>query len=47
VAFSASHDLAESLDFEGQMMALTGQTEDHVGAVRAFVAKQQPQFRGL
>ena len=43
---SAGHDLASSLAFEADMMALTGATEDHRNAVDAFVAKQKPVFEG-
>lgn len=46
IAFSATHPLAESLEVEGQMMRRTGSSEDHRSAVDAFLAKQQPQFRG-
>ena len=46
LAFSAGHDLEEALAAEGQMMDLTGTTEDHLGAVRAFLAKERPTFRG-
>jgi len=46
VAFSAGHDLETSLDFEAQMMALTGATRDHHNAVDAFLAKQKPTFEG-
>jgi 2-(1,2-epoxy-1,2-dihydrophenyl)acetyl-CoA isomerase len=46
LAFSATHDLAESLAFEGTQMALTGQSEDHRNAVASFVAKQKPVFQG-
>jgi 2-(1,2-epoxy-1,2-dihydrophenyl)acetyl-CoA isomerase len=46
VAFSAGHDLADSLAFESSMMTLTGSTEDHRAAVAAFVAKQKPSFEG-
>lgn len=46
LAFSATHDMAESLDFEGQMMALTGASEDHHNAVKSFVAKEPPSFTG-
>ncbi|MCI0687451.1 MAG: enoyl-CoA hydratase-related protein [Sporichthyaceae bacterium] len=44
LAFSATHPFAEALQFEGEMMALTGQTEDHRNAVASFVAKQSPVF---
>jgi 2-(1,2-epoxy-1,2-dihydrophenyl)acetyl-CoA isomerase len=43
--FSAGHGLDESLAFEHRMMELTGSTEDHAGAVRSFLAKEQPSFR--
>jgi len=46
VAFSAGHGLEESLQFESSMMTLTGATEDHHGAVEAFVSKQKPTFTG-
>jgi len=46
VAHSAGHDLASSLAFEADMMAVTGSTEDHRGAVEAFVAKRKPVFEG-
>lgn len=46
LAFSAGHGIEESLDFEGQMMGLTGATEDHRGAVSSFLAKEKPTFHG-
>lgn len=46
VAFSATHDFAESLAFEGEMMARTGRTADHAAAVAAFVEKRSPVFEG-
>lgn len=46
LAFSAGHGLDESLAFEQQMMELTGGSEDHAGAVKAFLGKQQPTFDG-
>lgn len=46
LAFSAGHGLDESLEVEHQMMNRTGTTEDHVGAVRSFLAKEQPRFTG-
>ena len=46
LAFSTGHGLDESLDVERAMMELTGATEDHRDAVRAFLAKEQPAFRG-
>ena len=46
VAYSASHDFEESLAHEATMMTLTGSTEDHRGAVDAFVQKQKPTYHG-
>lgn len=46
LAFSASHDLPSSLEHEGQKMALTGASADHVTAVQAFLAKEKPVFSG-
>ena len=46
VAFSATHDLPASLEHEGQKMALTGASSDHVVAVEAFLAKQKPVYTG-
>lgn len=43
---AATHTLAETLEFEGEMMALTGATEDHRNAVKSFVAKEKPTFTG-
>ncbi len=44
--FSQSHDLADSLAHEGELMGRTGRSADHRGAVDAFVAKQAPTFAG-
>jgi 2-(1,2-epoxy-1,2-dihydrophenyl)acetyl-CoA isomerase len=46
IAFSASHDLADSLAREAEMQARCGATEDHRNAVEAFLAKQQAVFTG-
>ncbi len=46
VAFGATHDLAETMAHEAQMMALTGATQDHADAVAAFFAKERPVFSG-
>lgn len=46
LAFSAGHGIVESLDFERQMMELTGSTADHRGAVKSFLAKEKPSFEG-
>ena len=44
--YAAGHDFARSLEFEGEMMALTGATQDHREAVTSFVAKEKPVFEG-
>jgi len=46
VAFSAGHQLSESLAQEADQMALTGSSQDHVAAVAAFLAKEKPAFQG-
>ncbi|MFK5634677.1 MULTISPECIES: enoyl-CoA hydratase/isomerase family protein [unclassified Ornithinimicrobium] len=46
VAFSSSHALADSLDFEDEMMTRTGTSADHRAAVAAFLAKEKPSFTG-
>ncbi|WP_243838895.1 enoyl-CoA hydratase-related protein [Aeromicrobium yanjiei] len=46
LAFSATHDLATSLQHEGQKMALTAASSDHAAAVKAFLAKEKPEFTG-
>jgi len=46
VGFSQGHDLPASLEFEAEMMALTGASEDHRKAVDSFIAKQKPVFEG-
>lgn len=46
IAYSAVHPLGEALAFEGQLMALTGASEDHRDAVQSFVAKKKPTFGG-
>ncbi len=46
VNFSATHDFAESLAFEGAKMSLTGASGDHRRAVDAFLAKEKPHFEG-
>jgi 2-(1,2-epoxy-1,2-dihydrophenyl)acetyl-CoA isomerase len=43
---AAGNDLTSSLAFEAEMMALTGATSDHAGAVASFVAKEKPVFEG-
>jgi 2-(1,2-epoxy-1,2-dihydrophenyl)acetyl-CoA isomerase len=46
VTYAATHSLAESLAFEGEMMARTGSSDDHRNAVKSFIDKQKPTFRG-
>ncbi len=46
VAYSASHDFAESLEHEAELMTATGSTQDHRNAVASFLAKEQPRFEG-
>ena len=46
VAFGATHSLADTLDFEGEMMARTGSSTDHHNAVKSFVGKEKPTFQG-
>ena len=46
VAHAAAHPLEDALRFEADKMALTGGTADHLAAVDAFVAKEEPVFRG-
>jgi 2-(1,2-epoxy-1,2-dihydrophenyl)acetyl-CoA isomerase len=46
VAFALDNPLAASLELEKELQTAAGQTEDHVNAVRSFLAKQQPEFRG-
>ena len=43
---SSATELTEALVFEGEMMTLTGSTEDHRNAVASFVAKERPVFQG-
>src|SRR5690606_39753119 len=46
VAYSLGHPLHESLVHEAGLMRDTGASEDHGIAVAAFLAKEQPVFRG-
>jgi len=43
---AAGRDLFECLDLEATHHVHTSLTEDHRAAVRAFVEKQEPQFKG-
>ena len=44
--YSATHDLAESLDNEARVQAELGRTADHRAATLAFTRKERPTFRG-
>ena len=46
IAYAASHDLSDALEFEAQMMQRTGASDDHQAAVSAFLAKERPTFTG-
>jgi 2-(1,2-epoxy-1,2-dihydrophenyl)acetyl-CoA isomerase len=46
VAASYGSTLAEALEAEAELQAAAGRTEDHLNAVRSFLAKEQPTFRG-
>jgi 2-(1,2-epoxy-1,2-dihydrophenyl)acetyl-CoA isomerase len=46
LAFSQTHDLAESLEHEAGLMGRTGRSADHAAAVQSFLAKEPPTFHG-
>jgi 2-(1,2-epoxy-1,2-dihydrophenyl)acetyl-CoA isomerase len=46
VAYGATHSLADTLAFEGDMMARTGSSTDHHNALKSFVGKEKPTFQG-
>ncbi|MCM2389080.1 enoyl-CoA hydratase/isomerase family protein [Streptomyces albipurpureus] len=46
LAFAAEHSLDETLDKEDELQSRAGLSEDHLIAVQAFVAKEQPKFLG-
>jgi 2-(1,2-epoxy-1,2-dihydrophenyl)acetyl-CoA isomerase len=46
VAESHGSTLADALALEAELQAAAGRTEDHVSAVRSFLAKERPTFRG-
>jgi 2-(1,2-epoxy-1,2-dihydrophenyl)acetyl-CoA isomerase len=46
IAASSTSSLGEALALEAELQAAAGRTEDHVNAVRSFLAKEAPEFRG-
>lgn len=46
IAYSAGHDLPASLAHEGELMGLTGSSDDHRIGVDAFLAKVPPAYSG-
>lgn len=46
VAASYGSSLDDALGLEAELQAEAGRTEDHIGAVRSFLAKERPTFRG-
>lgn len=46
LAYGASHSLSEALEREDELQSRAGASEDHAIAVRAFLAKQPPQYLG-
>ena len=46
LAYSASHDLAESLENEARLQEALGRTADHRAATAAFLRKERPTFEG-
>ncbi|MFF2628124.1 enoyl-CoA hydratase/isomerase family protein [Kitasatospora griseola] len=46
LAYAASHSLTELLDKEEELQTAAGNSEDHLIAVNAFVAKEKPTFVG-
>lgn len=46
LAASGTSTLAQALALEAELQDAAGRTEDHVNAVRSFLAKEPPTFRG-
>ena len=46
LAYSASHDLTESLENEARLQEELGRTADHQAATAAFLRKERPVFEG-
>ncbi|WP_445395794.1 enoyl-CoA hydratase-related protein [Streptomyces sp. LE64] len=46
LAYAQSHTLAQALEKEDELQSRAGASEDHAGAVAAFVDKRRPRFLG-
>ena len=46
VAYGHDKPLGASLELELDLQVKAGRTDDHAGAVRSFLAKEKPEFRG-
>ena len=46
IAHAATNDLASALEQEDRLQAVAGQSQDHRGAVEAFLAKRPPVYAG-
>jgi 2-(1,2-epoxy-1,2-dihydrophenyl)acetyl-CoA isomerase len=46
LAYAAGHGLLDALDVEAGLQTLAGTTDDHAGAVQAFLGKRPPTFEG-
>jgi 2-(1,2-epoxy-1,2-dihydrophenyl)acetyl-CoA isomerase len=44
--YSATHELADSLEHEAQVQAALGETADHRAATLAFTRRERPTFQG-
>lgn len=44
--YAADHDLTETMALEHTLIERVGDTQDHLGAVEAFLAKRKPEFTG-
>jgi 2-(1,2-epoxy-1,2-dihydrophenyl)acetyl-CoA isomerase len=46
LTYAETHSLEDSLAFEGEQMARTGHSDDHLNAVQSFLKKEKPTFEG-